>query len=200
MMDITRPLYSGFPVWPGDTPFNYELSWKISEGSSVNVGKIVSTTHLGTHLDAPWHYLEEGERLEQIPLEALIGPCQVIDAREHPSIHLGLVKNLPKPLERVLFYTGQSNTWTHFPEIIPVEPTAIEHMASLGIRLFGTDCPSVDPLDSKDLPAHTTFGKAGIYILEGLALADVPPGKYELIALPLNLQGADAAPLRAILR
>jgi arylformamidase len=73
-------------------------------------------------------------------------------------------------------------------------------MAAQGVRLFGTDCPSVDPLDSKDLLAHKAFGRSGIYILEGLALADIAPGPYELIALPLNLIGADAAPVRAILR
>jgi arylformamidase len=164
------------------------------------VGKLITTTHLGTHLDAPWHYLPDGERLDQIPLDTLIGSCQVIDARGRAAIDLELLQTLKTFSQRLLFYTGQPNHWAAFPSIIPVVPAAIAHMAAQGVRLFGTDCPSVDPLDSKDLLAHKAFGRSGIYILEGLALADIAPGPYELIALPLNLIGADAAPVRAILR
>lgn len=200
MHDITRRLYSGHPVWPGDTPFGFEIVWKMSEGSSVNVGKIVGTTHLGTHLDAPWHYDPNGGDLETVPLQTLIGPCRVIDARGQAELTVGFLKT-QQLSERTLFYTGQPNDWSTFPEtFMHVHPQAAEYMAAQGVKLYGTDCPSVDPLTSKELPGHKAFARAGVYILEGLALEGVRPGEYELIALPLRLQGADAAPVRAVLR
>ncbi len=200
MIDITRSIYTGVPVWPGDTPFNYELVSQISKGESVNVGKISGTTHLGTHLDAPWHYLDNGGRLETIPLSVLVGPCQVVDARGQEVLTAEFLKTV-QLAERTLFYTGQPNDWQTFPHtFMHVLPEAAAYMASQGVKLYGTDCPSVDPLDSRDLPGHKAFAKGGVYILEGLALEGVPAGAYELVALPLKLEGADAAPVRAILR
>lgn len=200
MIDITRKLYTGHPVWPGDTPFSYELTWKMSEGSSVNVGKFVGTTHLGTHLDAPWHYEADGEKLESIPLSTLVGPCVVVNAQGQKCLTKAFLETVQLS-ERTLFYTGEPNQWENFPtELMYVLPEAVEYLAQKGVKLYGTDCPSVDPLESKDLPGHKAFAKAGIYIIEGLALEGVAPSNYELTALPLNLVGADAAPVRAILR
>ena len=200
MIDITRRLYRGHPVWPGDTPFTLEPVSKIAEGASVNVGKLTTTTHLGTHLDAPYHYLEEGGRLESIPLSVLIGPCRVVDARGPDELTRGFLQGV-ELAERTLFYTGQPDEWREFPTLfMSVHPDAVAYLAERGVRLFGTDCPSVDPLTSKDLPGHKAFARHGIHILEGLALGAVRPGEYELIALPLRLEGADASPVRAVLR
>jgi len=200
MIDITRPIYPGVPVWPGDTPYCYELVSRIADGSSVNVGKLTTTTHLGTHLDAPWHYLDDGGKLETVPLEVLIGPCRVVDARGEAALTVDFLKTV-RLAERTLFYTGQPNRWEAFPlEYTHVLPEAALYMASRGVRLYGTDAPSVDPLTSKDLPAHKAFAQAGVHIVEGLALEGVAAGEYELICLPLKLEGTDAAPVRAILR
>ncbi len=200
MIDITRPIYPGVPVWPGDTPFGYQLVSRIADGNSVNVGKLTTTTHLGTHLDAPWHYLDTGEKLESVPLSVLVGPCRVVDARGQAALTADFLKTI-QLAERTLFYTGQPNRWEAFPlAYMHVLPEAAVYMASQGVRLYGTDAPSVDPLTSKDLPAHKAFARAGVYIVEGLALEGVLAGSYELIALPLRLEGADASPVRAILR
>ncbi|MCS7067565.1 MAG: cyclase family protein [Meiothermus sp.] len=200
MLDITRRIYPGVPVWPGDTPYSYQLTALIAQGDSVNVGKITTTTHLGTHLDAPWHYVDTGEKLESVPLSVLVGPCRVVDARGQKALSVAFLKGV-ELAERSLFFTGQPNDWADFPHhFMHVEPEAARYLAGQGVRLFGTDCPSVDPLTSKDLPGHKAFAQAGVYILEGLALEGVPAGTYELLALPLRLEGADAAPVRAILR
>jgi arylformamidase len=200
MIDITRPIYPSVPVWPGDTPYCYQLVSRIADGNSVNVGKLTTTTHLGTHLDAPWHYLDEGGKLETVPLEVLIGPCRVVDAREQAALTADFLRTV-QLAERTLFFTGQPNRWETFPLVyMQVLPEAAAYMARQGVRLFGTDCPSVDPLTSKDLPAHKAFAQAGVYILEGLALEGVAAGEYELICLPLRLEGVEAAPVRAILR
>ncbi|RIH86647.1 Kynurenine formamidase [Meiothermus luteus] len=199
-IDITRPIYPGVPVWPGDTPYSYELTARIAQGDSVNVGKITTTTHLGTHLDAPWHYVEAGEKLESVPLSVLVGPCRVVDARGQKALSVEFLKGV-ELAERTLFYTGEPNRWDTFPHhFMHVLPEAALYLAAQGVRLYGTDGPSVDPLTSKDLPAHRAFARGGVFILEGLALEGVPAGSYELIALPMRLEGADAAPVRAILR
>lgn len=200
MIDISRPIHPGVPVWPGDTPFSYELVARIADGDSVNVGKFTTTTHLGTHLDAPWHYVDDGGKLESVPLEVLIGPCRVVDARGQGPLTVEFLKTI-QLAERTLFYSGQPNCWETFPlEFMHVLPEAAQYMAAQGVRLYGTDAPSVDPLTSKDLPAHKAFAQAGVYIVEGLALEGVAPGEYELICLPLRLEGTDAAPVRAVLR
>ncbi|MBO1435719.1 cyclase family protein [Meiothermus sp. CFH 77666] len=200
MIDITRRIYPGVPVWPGDTPYRYELTAQIAQGDSVNVGKIITTTHLGTHLDAPWHYVDAGQKLESVPLSVLIGSCRVVDARGQEALSVDFLRSV-ELAERTLFFTGQPNHWGTFPHtFMHVEPEAAMYLAAQGVRLYGTDCPSVDPLTSKDLPGHKAFAGAGVYILEGLALDGVAVGAYELIALPLRLEGADAAPVRAILR
>lgn len=200
IIDITRRIYPGVPVWPGDTPYSYELTAQMAQGASVNVGKITATTHLGTHLDAPWHYVEAGEKLESVPLSVLVGPCRLVDARGQEALSVAFLQTV-ELADRTLFFTGQPNDWTAFPQQFTyVEPEAVAYLASRGVRLYGTDCPSVDPLTSKELPAHRAFARAGVYILEGLALEGVPAGSYELMALPLRLEGADASPVRAILR
>lgn len=200
MIDITRRIFPGLVVWPGDTPFSYQLVSQISKGDSVNVGKISSTTHLGTHLDAPWHYLDDGGKLDTVPLSALIGPCRVIDARGQSTLTTEFLQTV-QLADRILVFTGQPNDWQTFPQtFMHVLPEAAAYMASQGVRLYGTDCPSVDTLNSKDLPGHKAFARAGVYILEGLALDGVPASDYELIALPLRIEGADASPVRAVLR
>lgn len=175
--DITQPVGPGIPVWPGDRAFENALTWKMAEGASCNVGQVTMSCHTGTHMDAPFHFAPEGETAERIPLEACVGPCQVL-----PLADLARAR-----AERVLVKAAGG------------APTAAALRALAGLRLFGTDAPSVDPVDSRTLEAHHALWKRGAVILEGLDLARVPDGTYELIALPLRLVGMDAAPVRAIL-
>ena len=161
--------------------------------------KLSTSTHCGTHLDAPFHYSQGGGRLGSVALERLVGPARVIDARG------GVVPELLAPFdrlpERVLFYTGESAHWDVFPEhFTALTPELIYALADRGVKLVGTDAPSVDTLTSKDLPAHKACLEREMLILEGLNLTDVTEGVYELVCLPLNLPDADASPVRAVLR
>jgi arylformamidase len=176
--DISRPLDPSVWVWPGDTPFSGELGWKMAEGASVNVGRFTMSCHAGTHMDAPYHFAEDGPRSDAIPLGHCIGACDV----------LPLARLAESTAERVLVKAEGG------------VPTAAQ-LGALGrrLRLFGTDHHSVDPMDSKSLDAHKALWRMGAVILEELDLADVPDGRYELIALPLRLVGMDASPVRAVL-
>lgn len=202
LWDITHPLTNSTAAWPGDTPYQFRLNWQIKEGSSVNVGHVTLSPHNGTHADAPYHYDDQGATMEQVDLSRYIGPALVVGLEGRTMIERADVEGLNLGgVERLLIRTGSCpdpNRFHH--DFTAFAPEAIRYLAGQGIRLIGTDAHSVDPEESKELPAHHACRKAGMLILENLNLAEVPEGRYELIALPLKLAGADASPIRAILR
>lgn len=202
IFDVSRKLKNGMPVWPGDTDFTYEVSWPLEESGSVNVGRLEMSTHTGTHVDAPFHFDNSGKRIIELDLNLYIGPARVIDMIGAESIGAVDLNGINlEGCKRVLFRTLAWANPDVFPEKIPhIELDLAPFLASKGIQLIGMDVPSVDPIDSKDLPAHNSLHKHGIHILESLLLDDIEPGDYELIALPLPLVEGDGSPVRAILR
>lgn len=202
LFDISMPLYNGVPGWPGDTPYHFELAWTIEASGSVNVGKMEMSNHTGTHVDAPYHFNNKGEKVIDLPLELYMGPALVIDVSGVKEITVEWIREkLVDGTKRVLFKTKCWQDRTVFPEkIVPVSPAAVPFLYQCGVQLIGVDMPSVDQLDSKELGAHHALYKHNIHILEGLVLDDVPEGNYELIALPLPLKDGDGSPVRAVLR
>ena len=209
MIDITRQLRDGHPTWPGDAPLEIRVNGRIAEGSSVNVGSLSGSLHVGTHVDAPWHYDDDGVRLGGLDLDRWVGEALVVDVRGDAALVTAAALEAAvaaagagAPPARLLLRTGQSDDWgTTFPvDFRALDPGAVAWAAAHGARLLGTDAPSVDPLTSKDLPAHAACAAHDVAILEGLALARVAPGRYELLCLPLSLPEADGSPARALLR
>ncbi len=200
LIDITRKLFDGHPAWPGDPDFSLRQVGFISDKSLTNVSEINSPTHIGTHIDAPWHYANNLGQLESIPLDTVIGPCVLIDASSEPVISKDFLESQVLG-ERVLVYTGQPNEWKKFPyDFKSITPEAVIYLGEKGVILFGLDSPSVDTYGAAGLPSHQAFAKTGTIIVEGLALQGIPVGSYELTALPLRLQNADGCPVRAVLR
>lgn len=200
--DISRSLTDRVAVWPGDQPFAARWSARIAEGSSVNVGAFEMSTHAGTHVDAPLHYLEGGASVDQIALESFIGPAHVIDVGDADAVAVGHVEMLDfTGATRILFKTRSSYVDDDIfnGDFAYIEPATIRYLAKCGVVLIGTDAPSVDPFDSISLPAHHELAQAQMVNLENLWLSEVEPGKYHLTALPLKLGHLDAAPVRAIL-
>lgn len=200
--DISIPLREGMAVWPGDTPYHFELGWKIAEGASVNVGAVTLSVHTGTHIDAPFHFDPHGMGAGELDLLPYCGPAVVVDVTGRDPIPMDAFAGLDfSAAPRLLLRTGAWTDHTHFPHTVPtLAPDVPGWLCEKGIALIGVDVPSVDALDSKDLPIHHALHDANIRILEGLDLSAVPPGIYELIALPLRLDSADGSPVRAILR
>ena len=199
--DISQTLRPELPVWPGDTAFSFERTWKMEDSSPVNVARMTMSTHSGTHADAPLHYAADGLDAAGMDLSPYLGECLVIDARGVSNeIDIGDLPHIDSA-DRVLF-----RTWDAFPhdewrsDWLPIAPETVEWLALQGVRLIGTDAPSVDPQDSKTMAAHLAVLDHDLRILEGLVLDDVPEGRYELIALPLKVAGGDAGLCRAILR
>ena len=205
LIDISRPLFTGSPHWPGDTATELSLTARLADGAACNVGRLSLSVHNGTHADAPFHYHPRGATIDALAPDRYIGPARVIDARGCARLTSRLFDGLaPAELAatpRILFRT---DAWLD-PEVFPIvwpllDRTLPAWLAAHGVTLIGLDVPSVDELTGQDLAIHHLLGDAGILILENLDLREAAPGIYELIALPLKLRGADGSPVRAVLR
>ncbi len=202
LIDISRPIFSGMPVWPGDTAAEFKLVATIPGGAAVNVGRLTLSVHTGAHADAPFHFNEAGAKIDEVPVATYIGPVRVVDVRGHATITPELLAAHDfAATPRVLF---KSDSWTDpavFPSRWPLLAADVPAwLGARGVKLVGLDVPSVDHRDSKDLPLHHACDAAGLVILENLDLSAVAPGIYELIALPLKIKGGDGSPVRAVLR
>lgn len=200
--DISPPISAATPAFPGDTAYVQRWTTQIGPGSPVNVAAITMSPHLGAHADAPLHYAQDAPAVGTLALDPYLGRCRVIHAIDrgalvHPEHLAGAADQLPS---RVLIRTCRlaPTTWSSsFPAIAP---GTIDWLAARGVRLVGIDTQSVDPAESKTLESHQRLLALDMRVLENLVLNEVAPGDYELIALPLRLVGADASPVRAILR
>ena len=200
--DITPPVSPRLQVWPGDSPPRREVLLDMAEGANITLSTLHATVHLGAHADAPSHYGRDGIAIHDCPLDAYLGPCQIIAVKvtrgsrvQEADLKARIVA------ERILIRTGTFPDPTLFnKDFAALAPELIDKLHEQGVRLIGIDTPSVDLFDSTDLPSHRMFLKHQMAILEGLDLSAVSEGLYELIALPLRLVGFDASPVRAILR
>ncbi|UCE59869.1 MAG: cyclase family protein [Phycisphaerales bacterium] len=200
--DITPAVSPALKVWPGDTPPTREVVSDLKSGATTTSSTLHSSVHLGAHADSPSHYGRNAPNIDEQPIDLYLGRCQVIHVDVPPATGVDpgmLGAEIEAP--RVLIGTGTFPDPNVFNEdFAALSEELIEHFARLGVVLVGIDTPSVDLFTCEDLPTHKACLEHNVAILEGLVLADVPDGLYELIALPLKLVGFDASPVRAILR
>ncbi|HUF38768.1 MAG TPA: cyclase family protein, partial [Anaerolineales bacterium] len=201
--DITPPLHASLEVWPGDAPVALTPVQRLAAGAAVNLSSLTMSLHAGAHADAPWHFQDEGPTIETLALEPFLGPARLVrlqteGQRIEPS---DLEELLVAPPKRLLICCNPGRDPDRFPSTFAYfSAEAAARIAQASVRLLGTDAPSVDAVDSKELPAHHALWAGGALILENLDLRNVPEGEYELIALPLPILGADGSPIRAVLR
>ncbi|HWM24079.1 MAG TPA: cyclase family protein [Chthoniobacterales bacterium] len=214
VFDISRALSNDLAPWPGDTPFRFELKWKMAEGATVNVGAINMGVHNGTHADATFHFDESGDPIDRMPLDAYIGDAIVVDltelfgragdkvdrTRQIGVADLEACADSIEQAPRLLFKTGVWKDSKVFPDWIPVMGRDVpEWLGKRKVKLIGLDLPSVDPIEAKKLTNHHALAAARIAIVESLDLSEVEAGIYHFSALPLKIAGGDAGPVRAIL-
>lgn len=201
--DVTVPVHPRMPVYPGDPPVALEPRAQIAKGDPANVCYCGMGTHTGTHVDAPFHFIETGRKLHEIPLNLLIGRVRVVEvtARKidvETLARLDLGEHI-----RVLFKTRNSQLWgqeTFNPDYVFITPEAAAKLVADGIKLVGIDYLSVEEYGSTTFATHIELLSNGVVILEGLDLRAVDAGDYELVCLPLKLMDSDGAPARVILR
>jgi arylformamidase len=205
IIDISVPLHSGMPVWPGSSEFRLTQVESLEKGDSANVSKLECEVHAGTHIDAPRHFLPEGVTTEALPLGILMGRAFVAffpDAGAIMAEHLAGLE-VPLDLERLLLRTRNSELWREGvnefrTDYAALTPDAARWIVERGIKLVGIDYLSIERY-GEGSTVHQSLLKSNVVILEGLNLSDVEPGIYNLICLPLMLVGAEGAPARAVL-
>lgn len=204
--DISLPISSNLPVWPGDPAIVLEQVAAMDNGDEANVTRLNLSAHTGTHVDAPHHFMNDGRTVESLPLEALVGECYVLRVVNNvDEINAQVLENakIPQNVSRLLFRTRNSELWrggqSRFQtDFVAVSEDGARWLVERGVKLVGVDYLSVAAY-SQPVPTHRALLAAGVVILEGLDLSQVEPGAYILYCLPLKLVGADGAPARAIL-
>ncbi|MCJ7624192.1 MAG: cyclase family protein [Anaerolineaceae bacterium] len=203
--DITLTITPDLPVWPGDEPIYLERVSRLEDGDTANVTNFKASVHAGTHIDAPCHFIDGARSVEQIPLDCLIGAAQVLEIpQDHDLITADVLQSawIDNNATRILLKTKNSHCWKKrnkfWKDYIGVSPDGAEFLVKQGIKLLGIDYLSVAPFDDLITP-HEILLKAGVVVLEGIDLSDVPAGYYQLFCLPLKLGGSDGAPARVIL-
>jgi arylformamidase len=202
--DVTVPLSSDLPTYPGDPPFEATSTHRIADGQPFNVARITLGSHTGTHVDAPYHFLADGATVEQLPLEILLGKCRVLELMAREKIQRSDLEalNLRDDL-RVLLKTrmsGQLRQPVFQEDFVYLTEDAASYLVQVGIKLVGIDYLSIEKFGSTDFPAHHALLEAGVVIVEGLDLSEVEPGEYDMTCLPLRIVGLDGSPARVILR
>ena len=195
------------PIWPGDPKLSMRLASSITQGGVANVTRIEMGAHTGTHMDAPFHFHANGHTIEKLPLDVLIGPCRVFDL----GSVIGHITRMAlencdfSGVTRALFKTRNSLRWANDAHefdkgFVAIAADAAKYLVEHGVKLVGVDYLSVEAFGGKTHPVHDTLLGASVVIIEGLNLAGVSAGDYELIALPIKLKGTDGAPARVVLR
>jgi arylformamidase len=205
LYDISVGISPDLPIWPGDPSIKIERFSKIENGQSANVSKISCCTHVGTHIDAPIHYVEGGAGIEGLPLEVLIGRAYVVDLPTVKKLDADALDQagVPPRTRRLLFKTKNSSYWKHDSsefrqDYVGVDSSGAEWLVQKGIQLVGIDYLAIASFEDTAEP-HRILLDAGVLILEGLDLSEVQRGRYTLYCLPIKIVGSDGAPARAIL-
>lgn len=202
--DITPLITTKIAVFPGDQAYQRTISMDFDKKDHLQLSSFVSTFHLGAHADSSSHYHKDGVGVEQRPLAAYYGTCQVVEVlkvRDQKEFRISPADVHEEiKAKRIIFKTNSfpdPNCWN--ANFFSLSPELINFLHKKEVVLVGIDTPSVDPQISKTLDSHQALYQTGMCVLEGLFLPQVPPGCYCLVALPLPFVGADASPVRAIL-
>ncbi|HHU95070.1 MAG TPA: arylformamidase [Alcaligenaceae bacterium] len=201
--DISPPIHSNSPVFPGDTTYSQDWTWQLSDQCPVNVSTIRMSPHVGAHADAPLHYQAEAQSAGAMDLDPFLGPCRVIHVLGcHDLVQPHHIEHALRQVpSRILVRTYKDSIPTVWQDqFAAFAPETLDLLHAHGVRLVGIDTPSIDPSTSKTLDSHKRILSYDMRVLENLDLCAVEAGDYELIALPLKLIEADASPVRAILR
>jgi len=206
LYDISLTIAEDLPVWPGDPKIELKKISQIDNGEEANVTHLSACVHIGTHVDAPDHFLGNGETVENLSLDLLVGPALVVEVPVEGQITAMDLQSItiPEGTKRLLIKTANSQIWAEglkeFKEdFIAIEADAAEYLVNQGVEVVGVDYLSVAPF-ADPAPTHQILLKAGTLIIEGLNLSEIVPGEYTLYCLPLKIKGSDGAQARVLLQ
>lgn len=202
-IDLSVPLRSEMPTWP-DQPRAWVKPVQRLEDDGTNVSVVSVTTHTGTHLDAPLHFLEDAATIDQMPPEVGIGPAHVVEVDDLDQVREDAIEEIPDDARRVLFKTDNSDrcwrTDDFVEDYVHLSTEAAHALVDLDVDLVGIDYLSVGGYEGNIEEVHDVLFRNGVWILEGLTLSQAPAGVHQLACLPLRVEDGDGAPARAVLR
>ena len=204
VIDISAPLSNASPAFPGDPRVAIAPTHSLAKGDAYAVSTVTMSSHAGTHVDPPCHFIAGGASIDQVDLEVLNGPCRVLVVPPADrAVSREEAARVPPQTRRVLFRTANSDRWARseafFSDYVALTPDAADELLARGVRLVGVDALSIEADPTGHFPVHHRLLGAGALILEGVRLAGVPEGDYELRCLPLSIRGGDGGPARAVL-
>lgn len=206
--DVSLVLRPDMVTWPGEPGPKVEPLRRIAQGDTANVSVVTFSDHAGTHVDPPIHFLEGGNTVDKLPLDALVGPCRVLafEGQGHVSGDWLDGAKIPKGTERLLFKTRNSARWADptaafTRDFSSINASGAKWCVDHGVKLVGIDYLSIEPQgpEKAGYPVHKTLLAAQVVIIEGLDLRAITPGAYELICAPLKIKDGDGAPARVFL-
>ncbi len=205
LYDLTLELSEETAVYPGDPKPEIRRIQEIEKGDALTVSHLSLHCHVGTHVDAPAHFIGSGETLDQLPLESFFGTAVVFDLTGLREIHSSdiseLIQSVPSRFH-LLLKTDNSLFWERKGSVFPsvsLLPSATRAIVERAPRSVGFDSYSLDPVGGSSYPSHSILARAGLPVFVALNLHGVPAGQYEFMALPLRLSGVEASPVRALL-
>jgi arylformamidase len=204
LYDATLAIHEKMAVFPGDPPFKKEPVFQIQTGDDFNLTRITMGTHLGTHVDPPAHFIENGATVDQLSLETLVGPCVVADLRGCSQIdRRALEKASIADYKRVLMKTDNGPLLlesSFHKDYVQLTEDGARYLVERKVCLVGIDYLSIEHHENPGSPVHHLLLEAGVLVAEGVHLLEIPPGEYEIFCLPLKIKSADGAPARILLR
>ena len=204
-IDVTVPLRDAMVHWPGDPPVNIKRIRDLEKGDGNTISQMSLATHAGTHMDAPAHFIRKGTTIDKMPIDATVGRTRVIEIFDKESIKIEeLADHKIRRGERIIFKTRNSTrawkTDRFIEDFVYISLKAADFLVKRGVKTIGVDYLSVGGFKRDGSDVHRKLLGAGIWVIEGLDLSKVQPGRYELICLPLKIDRADGAPARVVLR
>ena len=204
LYDATLAVHEKMVVFPGDPPFKTEPVSRIETGEDYNLTRFSMGTHLGTHVDPPAHFIDNGATVDQVALETLVGPGVVADLRGCPQIdRRALEKAAIAGYKRVLLKTDNGPRLLEsplHPDTVHLAEDGARYLVENRIRLVGIDALSIEHPENPGSPVHHILLEAGVLVAESVHLLEIPPGEYEIFCLPLKIKDGDGAPARILLR
>ncbi len=204
-IDVSVPIRSGMHHWPGDPPTFATMHAGTAKGDVCNVSALYMSSHMGTHMDAPFHFLPGTKTMDDLPWDAVIGPARLVEIKDKTAIKPVELKKLkPQKGERLLFKTPNSARSWKKPEFdkdfVYIAKEAAQYLVDCGVQTVGVDYLSVGGFYKDGIPTHHILLGAEVWIIEGLDFSKVKPGNYEMLCLPIKYHQGDGAPARCLIR
>jgi arylformamidase len=202
LWDVSVPNRPDMHFYPGDPTLEQTRIRAIARGDAANLTHLSLGVHTGTHVDAPAHFIDGAATLDQVPLDRMVGPAQVLDVRGRAAIDAAALGGHAITADIVLFHTDNSDRWERAgfqKDFVYLARDAAELLAARGVKTVGWDYLSIEQFGSQTFEVHKLLLGREILIIEGLDLRAIEAGTYQLACLPLKLEGVDGAPARAVL-